>query len=112
MNLFATSTQVQLLLLVILAMLSGSASARFFMLGDLDEPQRETDALLVNTTLFTEFTSLGHDVETLSTTTTDVRGQIKYVLGARLSGKKSPAATQFGIVRIRINFGISIVTHR
>lgn len=69
----------------IMVALSG-VSARFFMLGDLQEPQRETDALLVNATLLAEFTNLGHEVEILSSTRTSVRGQIKYVMGARVNG--------------------------
>lgn len=77
----------QLLMMFGIVALTGSmVSARFFMLGDLEEPQRETDALLVNTTLLTEFTNLGHDVELLASTRSSVRGQIKYVLGARVNG--------------------------
>lgn len=86
MNVVAPSTQVQLLALVTLVVLSGSATARFFMVGDLDKPQRETD---VNTTLFTEFIPLSDNVVILSNRTTDVRGQIEYMFGARIFGKQN-----------------------
>lgn len=71
---------------VIVALTGSTVSARFFMLGDIEEPQRETDALLVNTTQLTGFTHLGHDVETLASTRSSVRGRIQYVLGARVNG--------------------------
>lgn len=86
----------QLLVLIIgaIALTSSMVSARFFMLGDLEEPQSETDALSVNTTLLSAFTHLGHDVNILASFRSDVRGQIKYVLGARVNGKNKPTTSE------------------
>lgn len=86
MNLVATSTRDQLLLLlVILAMLSGSVTTRCFMLGDRFNQQRETDEVLV--TFVNQSSSLDHGIESLSATPTNVRGHFKYELGKRFGGK-------------------------
>lgn len=81
------SPQTLLVVVVGMLMLCGRhTSARFFLLGDVEDAQPENRALAVNVTALHEFTLLGHDVDSLAMTTNSVRGQINYVLGSRVNG--------------------------